>query len=90
MSKRTLDTYVDSRAVIPNAEIVVKLAKALDTTVEYLVTGENLNISNKSLDLDFSSFEKQKNLFKDLEKLSPNLQYSIEVMIHTLVKLENK
>lgn len=69
ISKRTLDTYVDSRAVIPNAEIAVKLAKALDTTVEYLVTGENLNISNKSLDLDFSSFEKQKKLIQRFGKV---------------------
>ena len=39
ISKRTIDTYVDSRAVIPNAEIAVKLAEALDTSVEYLVKG---------------------------------------------------
>ena len=69
ISKRTLDTYVYSRAVIPNAEIAVKLAKALDATVEYLVTWENLNISNKSLDLDFSSFEKQKKLIQRFGKV---------------------
>ncbi len=37
ISKRTIDTYVDSRAVIPNAEIAVKLAEVLDTIPqEYL------------------------------------------------------
>ena len=37
ISKRTIDTYVDSRAVIPNAEIAVKLAEALNAIPrEYL------------------------------------------------------
>ena len=38
INKRTIDSYLDNRAVIPNA---AKLAKALGTTVEFLVTGED-------------------------------------------------
>ena len=32
IKKRTIDSYLDTRAVIPNAEVAVKLAKALGTT----------------------------------------------------------
>ena len=41
ISKRTLDTYVDKRERMPAADVAVRLAKALDVSVEYLVTGKN-------------------------------------------------
>ena len=37
------------RNVIPDAISAVKIAQALDTTVEYLVTGENNNEAAKQL-----------------------------------------
>lgn len=37
--KRTIESYVDARGRIPTAENAVKIAKALNVTVEYLVTG---------------------------------------------------
>lgn len=40
ISKRAIDSYVDSRGCIPSADIAVKIAKVLGTSVEYLVTGE--------------------------------------------------
>ena len=39
--KRTLDTYVDKRGIIPPADVAVRLAKIFDVSVEYLVTGKN-------------------------------------------------
>ena len=44
--KRTLDTYVDKREIIPPADVAVRLAKVLDVTVEYLVTGETKATTN--------------------------------------------
>lgn len=41
ISKRTLDSYLDSREVMPSADQAVKIAKALQVTVEYLVTGKD-------------------------------------------------
>lgn len=41
ISVNTLNMYLGYKESLPNADIAVKLAKALDTTVEYLVTGEN-------------------------------------------------
>ena len=39
--KRSIDTYVRTRASMPPADTAVKIAKALGVTVEYLVTGED-------------------------------------------------
>ena len=41
ISKRSIDSYVGSQASMPSADVAVKLAKALNVTVEYLVTGKN-------------------------------------------------
>ncbi|MBR6216271.1 MAG: helix-turn-helix transcriptional regulator [Spirochaetaceae bacterium] len=40
IKKQTLDNYLSTHNSIPNAELAVKIAKALDTSVEYLITGE--------------------------------------------------
>lgn len=83
ISKRTLDTYVDKRGVIPNAEIAVKLAKALDTSVEFLVLGhEN---SNK-LESETKSIDKYKQIIKDLEKLPEDIFEAMSISIHELAK----
>lgn len=42
VSKGTLESYTNSRGQMPAADIAVKLAQALDVTVEYLVTGRTI------------------------------------------------
>lgn len=37
---RALDMYIGSQGSMPPADVAVRLAKALNVTVEYLVTGE--------------------------------------------------
>ena len=37
ISKRTIDSYVGSQNCMPSADVAVRLAKVLNTTVEYLV-----------------------------------------------------
>ncbi len=71
ISKRTIDTYLDSRAVIPNAEVAVKLAKALGTSVEFLVTGENSMNHEQKIYSDFDTYRKYKKLVNELDSLSP-------------------
>lgn len=39
LSKRTLEGYLGARASIPPADVAVKIAGALNVSVEYLVTG---------------------------------------------------
>lgn len=41
ISKRAIDSYVGVQGCIPSADVAVRLAKVLNTTVEYLVTGNN-------------------------------------------------
>ena len=90
ISKRTIDTYLDSRAVIPNAEVAVKLAKALGTSVEFLVTGEDSMNHEQKIYSDFDTYRKYKKLVNELDSLSPELLKSIEAMIHTAAEINNK
>ncbi|MDR2965296.1 MAG: helix-turn-helix domain-containing protein [Treponema sp.] len=39
----TLDCYLGSRATIPSVDAAIKIAQALQVSVEYLVIGENAN-----------------------------------------------
>lgn len=41
---RALDMYIGSQGSMPPADVAVRLAKALNVTVEYLVTGEKNKI----------------------------------------------
>ena len=86
ISKRTIDTYVDNRAVIPNAEIAVKLAQALDTTVEFLVTGVDSANQEQRIYEDFEIYRKYKNIALELNSLPPELLKPISAMIHTAAK----
>ena len=90
ISKRTIDTYLDNRAVIPNAEVAVKLAKALGTSVEFLVTGEDSVNHEQKIYSDFDTYRKYKKLVNELDSLSPELLKSIEAMIHTAAEISNK
>ena len=46
--KRSIDTYVRTKASMPPADAAVKIAKALGVTVEYLVTGEDPSTSKEA------------------------------------------
>ena len=41
ISKRAIESYVGVQGCIPSADVAVRLAKVLNTTVEYLMTGSN-------------------------------------------------
>lgn len=44
--KRSLDNYLREKGSMPPADYAVKIAKALNTSVEYLVEGKNENFSD--------------------------------------------
>lgn len=48
ISNSTFLSYIDARGVLPNVETAVKIARALNVSVEYLVTGETQNPNGKS------------------------------------------
>ena len=41
IKRQTLDNYLSTHNAIPNADIAVKIAQALGTSVEYLITGKS-------------------------------------------------
>jgi transcriptional regulator with XRE-family HTH domain len=55
IAKGTLDCYLGARASMPPADIAVKIANALGVTVEYLVTGQEINKQEKLFDHNIRS-----------------------------------
>lgn len=53
----TLDCYLGSRATVPSVEAALKIARALNVSVEYLVTGENISIKQSSFKLSIEAQE---------------------------------
>lgn len=69
ISRRTLDNYLRNNESQPTAENAVNIAKALDVSVEYLVTGTNSSIQNSG-DLtseEIHLYKKYASLIKILE-----------------------
>ena len=78
---RALDMYIGSQGSMPPADVAVRLAKALNVTVEYLVTGEKI----KSDTICFESSQIQ----KDLNKISEPTRHFLEKAIHLFAEHEN-
>ncbi|MBR1614758.1 MAG: helix-turn-helix transcriptional regulator [Treponema sp.] len=49
---RTLVSYVSGQSCMPSADVAVRLAKALNTSVEYLITGEKTKIHTEKSSAD--------------------------------------
>ena len=75
--KGSLDNYLGIRASIPPADVAVKIAKALNVSVEYLVTGEG---SEKN--------EQKNEIMKYFYLLPKNMQSAIKDLLKAAV--ENK
>lgn len=69
--KPTLDCYLSTRQVIPPADIAVKIARTLNVSVEYLVTGENISLQNNpSGTQNKENLAKLNILIRDFSRLS--------------------
>ena len=80
ISKHTIDHYLATNGSQPQAELAVKIAHALHTTVENLVCGKSstsLNIPDKH-EIDAVA--------QELEQLSENDFLFAKKLIHTLAK----
>ena len=80
--KGTLDNYLGVRSSIPPADIAVRIAKALNVSVEYLVTGELSITQKQNIPADFIAIE------RDLKNLPKQVVDSVGEMIHTLARTE--
>ena len=77
VKKRALDMYLGNRESMPPADVAVRLAKALNVTVEYLVTGEDKRISMSQNEMA---------VVKDLERIPANARDVLETVIHLYAK----
>lgn len=84
ISVRTLESYVDSRERMPAADVAVRIAKALGTTVEYLVTGED------SRQADMAKYMPLRDVMDNLLCLSPAVLEPIKAMIHKAAEMEKE
>lgn len=82
ISNSTLLSYIDARGVLPNVETAVKIADALNVSVEYLVTGKDFvhnskykniqEITDLLLCLDSETLEILKKMIEPLAKQGRN------------------
>lgn len=84
--KPTLSCYLSSRQTMPTADAAVKIAKALNVSVEFLVTGKDSKIIPRGFEKNLS----YSSIIKDFAKLSPANKHSLEIMIHALADSESK
>lgn len=85
--KGTLDNYLWARASIPPADIAVKIADALNVSVEYLVTGRD----RQRKETEASRFnQEEKSVLADLTSIPQNIQKTFRTLIRqTAESLQN-
>ena len=83
--KGSLDNYLGARASIPPADVAVRIAQALNVSVEYLVTGQEPAASPpSSQDIQFRS------IHQELNSIPPQLQTLIRSLIHEAALLSRR
>ncbi|MDD5790358.1 MAG: helix-turn-helix transcriptional regulator [Spirochaetia bacterium] len=86
--KGTLDNYLGIRASIPPADIAVKIADALNVSVEFLVTGkERKNFKNQPSVL---VTEEEKTILTDLNSIPQNIQKTLKTLLHQAAEFLEK
>ncbi len=87
VGKRTIDNYLRSNESQPTAENAVKIAQALNVTVEYLVTGKNPS-SQTSIpqltDEEIRIYKQNAALIKKLDHISPASKKVIENLMEQM------
>ncbi|MBQ3686590.1 MAG: helix-turn-helix transcriptional regulator [Treponema sp.] len=76
IKQRALDMYLGTQASMPPADVAVRLAKVLNVTVEYLVTGEI-----KEQPVQGRTFRR---LEEDFSALPADIAQTVETMIHAI------
>ena len=82
LKKHTIDNYLSVRGRIPSADAAVRIARALEVTVEYLVTGDETTKNKTSM--NFSP--EIRSMARIAEKLNPDYQKIALSLIETLKK----
>lgn len=88
MNPRTIEQYLSSAAKMPSAENAVKIAQALDVSVEYLVTGTQKakNGIPDEKTAQIKMYKKYHGIIEAIEKLPQKKQKTITEMIKQMVE----
>ena len=68
ISRHTLDNYLNVREHIPTLDVAVKIAKALDVSVEYLATGEETTHTHSHMSQDAAKLVHDFNLLNESDR----------------------
>lgn len=85
--KSTLDCYLGSRATMPPADIAVRIAKALNVSVEFLVTGKEDSVEKNLMAEDQSKI--LKDIMADLIKLNKTALSYTQASVHAVLKTQD-
>ena len=83
VSRRTIDNYLRENGSMPAADAAVRIAQALGVTVEYLITGDELDKRIVS-----SLFPDPRVILKNLESLNKRDQKIVFNLIKSLKEME--
>jgi len=83
IKKRTLDTYLGIQQSMPPADTAVKIAAALNLSVEYLVTGKEYQQKT-----DISKYLQFKDLLDDLAVLPEETLEPIKAVVRAFAQRE--
>ncbi len=78
--KGTLDNYLGVRGSIPSADIAVRIAEALNVSVEFLVNGEERKENKNELYVFVTAEEKT--LLNNLSSVPQNIQKTFKSLFH--------
>lgn len=86
LNRKTIDNYLTKNSADPSATNAVKIAKALNVTVEYLVTGASKNEEILLPDNQTTDFLKIIKKLKNLPAEQKKIIFSIVDSFHELTK----
>ena len=85
LKKHTIDNYLSVRGRMPAADVAVRIARVLGVSVEYLLTGDEADKNNGSV--NFSP--EIRYIARIIEKLKPDYRKIALSFIETLKKHED-
>lgn len=88
IKEETINSYLKTNGAMPTADKAVKLAEALNTSVEFLVTGFERKSTNNTYEIHSGS--RYYNFFSEMEKLPYDSRNSlirfVESIVHNFTK----
>lgn len=85
ISAGTLNHYLAEKSTEPTVENAVKIAKALNVSVEYLVCGEDSSFAkNEKSGFDIKLYKKYETILKKLDTLQPSSIQAVDRLLENL------